>query len=148
LSQANENRAQGKIFEDLFLNQARRLGFYAKKHELACRYVGQGRLQPIKSDLDFKIIADDGRVGFFDCKSYGAEKFSFSEIDPQQMKLAYDYNAYKVPAGFVVWFRTPNAVVYFSGSSLVKKGSGCSFTTTDGQYLGRFERFNLKAIFL
>lgn len=137
---------EGRIFEKLFIRQAQRNGLLAIKNHLSAKHGWKGRLILIKSELDFKLITQSGRVGFFDCKSFAGEKFTYSMIDPDQMQRAITYVEWNVPAGFVIWFRKYNRVVFFSVATIANKGPGTSFGPRDGDLLGRYEEFNLKRL--
>lgn len=142
---ARENREEGKIFEELFFKQAQRNGLLVMPNYLTCRYTYNGRTQILPGGLDFTLIKN-GVVGFFDCKSFADDHFTFSTLSEHQVKRAVLYNDNRVPAGFVVWFRKIDLVVFFSGHAIECKGPGTRFYTEDGQTLGRFDNFDLKPI--
>lgn len=140
------NKERGAFFEGVFKKRAQSNGFYCEKHELSCKYIGGGRLLRVKGELDYKLITQTGQVGYFDCKSYLGDSFSFSVIDENQLKKSTNYNYYSVPSGFVVWFRLTNQVVFIKGRTIAEKGPSCSFRAEDGLVLGSIESFDLKAI--
>lgn len=140
------NREQGKIFEELFLKQAQRLGITCLRNYQTCRFLFKGRVQVIPGQLDFTLITQDGKVGFFDCKTFDSNHFTFSQLTEHQVIRSVLYNDNQVPSGFVVWFRPINSIVYFTGLTIAFKGSGSRFNSSDGIYLGRFEQFNLNII--
>ncbi len=147
MSVTEANKEQGAAFEDLFKRQAQRLGLTAIKNPLSCKILWGGRIQLIHGQLDFQLInRRDGRVGFFDCKSYNADFFTFSDLHEDQVKQAVVYNDCRVPSGFVAWFIPANAVVYFPGHVIAEKGPRSRFERKDGVFLGRYENFNLKAL--
>lgn len=141
-----KNKEQGKIFEQLFQKQAQRSGLLALKNPLNCRILWKSKIQIIRSELDFKLINQKGDIGFFDCKSFEDDYFTFSELSGYQIERAVLYNYWHVPAGFVVYFRKPNAICYFSGISIKQKGPGSRFAKGDGLFLGRYENFDLKGL--
>jgi hypothetical protein len=118
----------------------------AEKNPLSCRILWKGRVQVVRSELDFKLITQEGQVGFFDTKCYNSKHFTYSELSADQIKRADDYNYWNVPAGFVVWFIPLFEVVFFSGHQITKAGPGSRFTSDQGVRLGRFENFNIGAI--
>ena|SRR5258708_3418620 len=95
------NRDIGAWFETLFQWQGRRRGLLIRKNELSARRIGAGRVQTMKSELDFTLIQKPGRVGYFDCKAFDDSGFTFSKLKPHQLKRAIEYNDWGVPAGFV-----------------------------------------------
>jgi len=143
---SSENQQQGKIFETLFFKQAQRLGITVIKNHQACRVIFKGRVQLIKGELDFKLITQNGRVGYFDCKTYSENYFTYSEIDKDQLERSILYNELNAPSGFVVWFRPENKILFYSGKSIQKLGPRSRFDSSNGILLGRFEQFNLNMI--
>lgn len=139
-----ENQQEGKLFEELFTKQAQRAGFLVQKNLLSAKFTWGGRTQLVKSQLDFTLADQTGKVGFFDTKSYGKDFFTFSDLDPKQVERALLYNEWSIPSGFVVWFRPSNRVVFFSGRLITQRGSRSRFQSLDGVSLGSFERFDLK----
>ena len=136
----------GKQFEEEFKTRAKLNGLYAEKCELNARRLPGGGVKVLKSELDYKLINQAGRVGYFDCKSYAGDSFVFSQLDPNQLERADRYNYWNVPSGFVVWFRQINRIVYFSGFVVTRKGAGSSFSEEDGISLGSIENFDLKPL--
>jgi len=143
---SSENQKQGKIFETLFFKQAQRLGITVIKNHQTCRILFKGRVQLIKGELDFKLITQNVRVGYFDCKTYSENYFTYSEIDQAQLERSILYNELSVPSGFVVWFRSENKVMYYPGQLIQKFGPRSRFDCTNGITLGRFEQFNLNML--
>lgn len=142
----NQNREDGKGFESLFFSRAQINGFLVIQNHYTCRFTPGGRVQVIKGELDFKIISQTGRVGYFDCKTYAKDQFSFSALEPKQVDRAATYNYWKVPSGFVVWFRKANHVQFYSGEEIQEKGPRSSFTCSEGLSLGGYENFDLKPL--
>lgn len=141
-----KNKSEGDIFEELFLKQAQRNGLLPIKNPLSARHTYSGRVQLLKSDLDYKLISQSGRVGFFDCKSFQGAHFDHSAIEPDQIKRAATYNYWNVPSGFVVWFRGINVISFFTGAQIATKGPRTSFRPPEGQILGKFDGFDLKRL--
>lgn len=141
-----ESRDHGRVFEELFLRQAQRNGLLAKKNEPPARRIYGGRLQQIKGSLDYMLVNQRGRLGFFDCKSFGVERFVHSALDEDQVETAQLLNDWNVPAGFVVWFRPLDKIVYITGFTVCARGPGESFGPDDGRWLGGFADFDLKRV--
>ncbi len=142
-----QNKRTGSSFEDVFFRQAQLQGFLILQNHQEARFTYNGRLQPIKGELDFKMIKN-GVTGFFDCKSFASDKFSFSAIEEHQAERSKLYNEWNVPSGFIVYFRQSNAVCFFSGTVINKKGPGSSFSQSDGLLLGSIFEFRLDGLFL
>lgn len=141
---SNSNRENGKIFEEIFVKQAQFSGLLAIKNHQAAKYTYNGRLQPVEGDLDFKLIDLEGTVGYFDCKSFTGDSFSFSDLKSHQIDRATLLNDWGVPAGFIVCFRDIRRVVFYPGYLISAKGPGNSFKATDGIFLGFYEDFRLR----
>lgn len=137
------NREEGKTFELIFERQCKLSGLWVEQNHLKAKRGYKGRLIAMESNLDFTVVDKGGRVGFFDCKSFDGESFKFSEIPPHQLDLATRYNDWKVPAGFVVWFREVDRVVFFSGAFLRAVGGGNSLCWSGGVQLGKWSRFDI-----
>lgn len=139
-------RQRGNAFEDMFERLLRYQGFLPLKNRLTVRVIGKGKYLPEKSQLDYTIIQRTGEVGFFDCKSYEGDSFRFSQITKHQLDRAIMYNLWLVQAGFIVWFRKINQIVYFSGVR-VKDLEGHSIGPSNGMILGPLENFIFKKVF-
>lgn len=147
MGSANSNRLEGKFFEELFKKRAQMNGLLARKNHLTAIVTGfNGRVNVVKSELDFTLINQDGRCGFFDCKSFGGDRFSHSFLNPKQIERAVLYNDWNVPSGFVFYFRKTNQIVFYSGKHIESVGPKNSFGPEDGQLLGRAELFDLKPL--
>lgn len=142
----NRNRVEGNIFEDLFKGQAQRDGLLVLKNWYSCRFIGRGKVLVIKGQLDFTLSNQEGKVGFFDCKSYANDYFVYSDLDEDQVKRSILYNDYNIPSGFIVWFRPTKNVYFFSGRMIALGGPRNRFTPDQGRLLGRFENFDLKGL--
>lgn len=125
---------------------ARSQGMFARKVPLSARIDYKGRAVLVDSELDFQLI-HQSRVAFVDCKSFNAQRFVFSELKEHQIKLAASLNYHGVPAGFCVWFRLIDAVVFFTGEEIEVKGPGSGFEWEEGVLLGRGLDFDLHPIF-
>ena len=144
--QIHKNRAEGNAFEKLFLLQSRRNGLLATKNNLTAKYLPTGRLLVEKSELDYRLVNQAGRVGYFDCKSFAESHFTYSTIDVEQIKRAATHNFWSVPAGFVIWFRAVDVVAFFSGRQIEKEGPRSRFEFNHGLKLGKFHEFDLRLL--
>lgn len=141
-----QNKEIGNQWEELFRGAAQRNGFLVMENHLCCRYTYGGRVQVIKGELDFRMVSTIGQVGYFDCKAFCGDRFNFSDLDAHQIERSELYNDWGIPSGFVIWFYDIKEVFFFSGHYIARKGSGTSFVASEGQALGRFESFDVKAI--
>ena len=139
----HENRASGKHFELLFRAQCERLGYLVVKNDLSARHLRGGKVRLLKSQLDFLVITREGRCGLFDCKSFEGSYLTRSQLNDQQVERAYLYNEFNLPAGFIVWHRETNKIVYYKGELIVKIGSKARFDPSNGTPLGEIFRFDI-----
>lgn len=140
------NRDQGLLFESMFKDRAQINGMLAEKNHLTARYLPGGRVKVVKSELDYRLINQSGRIGYFDCKSFIGDSFTYSQIDPDQLDRALKYEYWNIPSGFIVWLRSINKVVWFKGTVIQRKGARASFGPEDGVLLGTIENFDLKRL--
>jgi hypothetical protein len=142
-----ENRDNGKFWEDVLFKRAQMNGLLPQKNHLTARYIYKNKYKVMKSQLDLTLITNDGKVGFFDAKSFNGDKFAYSALNPQQIERAALYNEWEVQSGFVVLFRKMNRICFFSGRAIVLGGPRTSFSSLDGLFLGRLESFDLRRLF-
>lgn len=137
----------GTTFEKLFERQCQLAGMWPEPNHIKARRGWKGKLQELKSNLDYTLIARGGKLAFVDCKTYDTPFLYLSKLDPHQRDLAARYNEWGIPAGFVVWFRPINRVVFFPGWLLEEKKDLTRLSPLDGIEIGVWERFNPSAIF-
>lgn len=146
--QAAFNKQTGGHFEKIFEHRGRLCGMLVLRNELSFRYKNGGKMLPIRADLDYRVCKKNGQVGFFDIKTFDADHFTYSQITPHQIQRARIYEAYNVPAGFVVFFKPSAQVVYYSGAALAEKGPRSRFLPEGGLLLGSPLTFDLRPIFV
>lgn len=143
------NSKVGKSFEEIFFKQAQLSGLLPIKNHIACQVTFKGRLQPVKAlrgELDYRLISQRGKVGWFDCKAFSEDYFTYSMINEEQLERSLLYADYKVPSGFVVYFQKGNIVCFFSGKAIQKKGPRTRFDKSDALILGTIFNFDLSLI--
>lgn len=143
---AEKGRTEGSAFQDLFEKQSKRNGLLAIRNHYTAKYQYSGTISVVKSELDYKLINQKGSVGYFDCKSFQQDHFTYSMIDEKQIERACLYNEWNVRSGFVVWLREINRVVFYSGHIIKGRGPGNRFESHDGLHLGKFESFDLRLL--
>lgn len=146
MSNSGQNKRNGTYFEKVFFKQAKEQGLTPIPNHISARYTYNGRLQPIKSELDFKLIKD-GITGFFDCKSFEHDYFTFSQICPKQLERSVLYNSLNVPSGFIVFFREINKVFFFKGTDIMSSGQRSRIESKNGISLGSIIKMNLNNLF-
>ena len=121
-------------------------GLLALPNHLTAKATYGGNFKVVKSDLDYRLITQNGDVGFFDCKNFAGDSFPYSQISENQIQRAILYNEWRVPSGFVVFFRKVMSVCFFSGIDLEGKERG-RMSYLDGVLLGSWDSFDLKLLF-
>lgn len=143
---AKTNQHHGKSFEAIFETRCRLERFHVTKNGLKALHGVGGKVRLYKSDLDYRLIQAGGRCGFFDCKNYEGSHFTFSQLTLHQIQKAIQYNELGVQAGFVVWLRSPDLVMFYSGVAVLLNGPGSRFDHSNGLLLGKSFDFSLKNI--
>lgn len=141
-----KGKIKGEEFEKILEKMAQLSGLFVKRNKLTAFYTSGG-VQLIKSELDFTVITEHGRVAFIDAKSFQGDRFSYSALNPHQIQRALNYNRLNVPSGFACWLRGTGQIVFLSGLVVQNKGHGTSFSIEDGLPLGPLMRFDLRKIF-
>lgn len=135
------NKLHGSEFEGIFTRVARLQGFGVKKNPISGEFKWNGEFRPINSELDFTLV-DKRQVSFFDTKSVDGTKLERSTIPQHQIENAMWFNELGITAGFIVFFRQSNRVVFFSGQWIhFSKGP---LTDRDGVFLGPLEHFEVR----
>ena len=141
-------KVEGRQFEAIFEKVARLRGFLPRKMHLTARYIHAGRPLITKSELDYQLIHPTLGVAFIDCKTFQGDRFTFSDLELHQVKTALLLNEWDQKAGFVVWFRAPNKLVFYSGVEIMRAGPGSSFGVLDGAQLGDLTNFRLEKVYI
>jgi hypothetical protein len=144
--EARKNASIGGGFEKIFESAAMHQGFLVCKNHLSAKFKYNGELELIPGELDFKIISKRGGIAFLDMKSFGDREFPFSSLKAHQVQRAGLYNEWNVVAGFIVWFRPIDTVVFYSGHDVQRSGPGTSFAPEDGMILGGLANFDLNLV--
>lgn len=147
MSRVAANKAQGEHFEAMFMARAGVDGLKALKNPLSFKYLPGGRIQPIRADLDFRVLRRDGRVAYVDTKCFDADFFTFSQLETHQIQRALQYDAFNVPAGFVVYFKPLGNVHYYPAQTIFARGPRSRFVPSHGYLLGAAYAFTLNGIF-
>lgn len=101
---------------------------------------------PQKTPFDF-IASKNGRALVFDAKTLNGETFPKSACEPHQVEALLKFEASKLTAGYIVFFRALDSVVFFSASRLKQLAPRCSLKSSDGIKLGSGTSLNLEVLF-
>jgi len=135
----NKSRIAGSQWENTLELLCRSQGILTIKMPLGCRRVGPKRLIQIKTAFDYVLIDSRGTVCFLDCKSFDSDRMSHSQLTEHQVDKLSDIEHHKVRAGYLVYFRKINVVVFFDASKMKALRPGHSLTASDGEYLGHWD---------
>lgn len=100
---------------------------------------------PAKSPFDF-ILAKNGRVVLCDAKSLDATTFTRSACKPHQIESLAGFEMSGLTAGFIVWLREADQVVFFKASQLKGLAPRCSLKISDGIQLGSVDTLTLEGL--
>lgn len=131
----------GNSFESVFKNQALRQGWSVVRIPDGCLRINKNKIIPIKSPFDF-VIGKDGVSVFLDCKTVEGDSFSFSKINPNQLKHLLFLHESKLQAGYLIYFRKSNRVLFSRAIDLVMVSKNESIKDS-GIPLGCISDFNL-----
>jgi hypothetical protein len=139
-------RIEGKAWEDAFQTVTQLQGFKILKIPEMGRWLGPGTFRPIKGWSDFMIVRGDGVTAFMDTKTTQEERFSYSDVNQDQIKF-FSKVGDLVPAGYVVYFRQNNKIIYLPWTLLQSLRPGEAVSTEDGILMGHLTSFSVAKIF-
>jgi len=101
-----------------------------------------------KSKFDRIFVAPGGKSIFCDAKTTGERSFSCQKINLDQLKALMDVGR-NAPAGYLVWFRVGDEVIWFNWQLLYQAlvGPVRSLKREQGVHLGSIQVFRFQPIF-
>jgi penicillin-binding protein-related factor A (putative recombinase) len=142
-------KAVGDRFEAMMSNSCYRSKVVCTRipNGAVMRYV-KGKVIPVAvtSPFDF-LLTYQGLTACVDCKTIDSGNFSYSSLTQHQVNSLMRIFESGVAAGYVVWFRESDNVVFFEAPKLRALRPRESLKESDGLSLGKFENFNSKLIF-
>ena len=142
-------KAWGSFFEDAFATKCRFSAMAITRIPDSCRQISAQRMIRVKSPFDW-IVSFDGKSLVIDTKTTMANAFGFSQIDPDQVRELLHHERAHVLAGYVVWLRGVDQVIFVPASLLAAAiGEEGSFKQdSPGVWrLGSSLEFDLRKIF-
>lgn len=145
-------RAQsaGASFENLFQSLCRRQAITVTRIPDACRQVSSNRLIRVRSPWDW-VLSWNSRTALIDTKTTQESTFAHSAIHRPQAKELCAHNLAGAIAGYVIWMRAPDRMIYVTGRTLLAlsmtRGS-ISHIQEQVVDLGTSTASNLQAIFM
>ena len=138
-------KASGKLFEEILSHHCRSNKIKFEQLPSGCRWIGKTAI-PVKTPFDF-IMAKNGKVVLFDAKSLDSSTFSRSACKPHQIESLYGFELSGLTAGFIVWLREIDEIVFFRASLLNGLASRCSLKPCDGIPLGNRSALTVESLF-
>lgn len=141
-------RAEGEIFEHMVERLARIQGLNCTNIPQGSKMVrglgGMNRIA-VKTPFDF-VIGKAPHMLFIDTKSVGKGNFTYADLKEHQIHGLLNWERAGYAAGYLVWFRTPNRVQFFSATELFRMRPRESFTPDDGVHIGNVYTMDLRTI--
>jgi penicillin-binding protein-related factor A (putative recombinase) len=111
-------KAFGDLFESLFVLGCRRTnGLVVTRFPDGCKVVGRNQVIRVKTPCDW-IITFGGVTALIDTKTTEGESFPFSKIEKHQVSEMLRHELAGAKAGYVIWFRKTDDVLFVSASLL------------------------------
>lgn len=151
-SKLRGRRAQkeGKTFETLIMNCARRESLAIKKSDPALKQApsksGKIMFWRERSGADF-LLGHNGKAIIFDAKSLDADRISFSQLVPHQLMDLKYWNDNGFLSGYIINFRHADKVVFINIACLINCKPRESLYADSGIDLGTEFSFSLKKLF-
>lgn len=135
----------GQWFENILSVACTREGIAFEQIPSGCKWVGK-RAIPAKTPFDF-IASKDSRAILFDAKTVNVETFSKSACKEHQVESLFRFEVSGLTAGYIVWFRGSDSIVFFKASQLKNLAPRRSLRISDGVFLGSKDALNLGVLF-
>lgn len=140
-------KIKGEQFENMIKYHMSKLnGATIVQIPSGCKWVTGFKAISVQTPFDF-FACFDGLSFAFDAKTLDSITFSKSRIKPHQAEILYRLQKSKISAGYLVWFRPVDKVVFFMASQLIELKKGCSLKVMDGLCVGSAKELNFEGIF-
>jgi len=100
----------------------------------------------VKSPFDY-IATKNKRIVFFDAKTFDRIRIQHSDLVEHQINNLYALSQEGHYAGYLVYFRPIEAIVFYPVSQLKGLKNGHSFHFSEGKYIGGLHTCDLNNIF-
>jgi len=133
---AKSAQSHGAEFETMLSRSAEAEGFISIRIADGCRQLGRNKLMRVKTPFDFVLFKSPIETIFVDSKTTNNKTFAYSSITPHQIEILKRLTLKGATAGYIVYFRPFNKVIWFSASLLYELNSGESLKPEQGILLG------------
>ena len=139
---------EGRSFELIFDKICSRFSIFSLEIPMGCKRT-RFKIYPVKSPFDRVIASTDGKCAFLDLKSVGkGYKFSKSMVNESQVRNLIMFEKRHQSAGYVVFFREINSIVFFRAGQLYDVLiTSKSLSSEDGVNIGSLENMEPLKIF-
>ena len=137
-------KVEGNQFEVLFQKEATRSLICVERIKNTV-FTGRGYMSA-KAPCDFLLVYQ-GVAAAIDTKTYDCANMKHSLLEAHQVQSLKNFHNHGLVAGYVVWFRKANKVVFFGADQLASLAEDAALKPEDGQLLGTLEDMNLRSLF-
>lgn len=136
------NKVIGTAWENTIETINKYTGWHTIRIPDGCKRIKDGFI-PVKSPFDF-IFTKDNTIVFADAKTTMDSTYSYSKINQDQLRnlALLEYKGGAI-AGYLVYFRKHDAVVFFKSSQLIQLRGSSSIQIDNGVLLGGLHNFRL-----
>lgn len=137
----------GQMFENLFRSNLTRARLAFDRMPDGCRVVGRGRLIRVKTPFDW-IVTEGGRTAVLDTKTFDEHRLMPHMIEEHQLRALEKHARAGAVAGYVIWFRPCDLVVFADASQLYEIfESGEGVHASEIPLIGSSRKFDPRQIF-
>jgi len=111
------SKAIGTSFENIFYKLCKIQGIAITRIPDGCRRVSKFQIFQVKTPFDW-VLSYCSKSAMIDTKTTQESTFPSSLIKDHQVSALLEHERAGVRAGYVIWFRTTQAVVFFPASVL------------------------------
>lgn len=137
---------QGAGFEARLEFVCHRSGVLATRIPDGCKMIRTklGAIIPkrVPTPFDF-LLTKAGYTACIDCKTVESGNFSYSMLNEFQVRSLIGIYRSSISAGYIVWFRAPDKVIFFRASQLAALEPRESLKHEEGIMLGSSNDFSL-----
>jgi len=135
-------KSHGDEFEAIVKSAGALDGFHVIRMPDGCKVIGPNKLMRVRTPFDFIFVKSRKETFFADTKTTEGKSFSHSQITPHQLDELLKIELNGGIAGYIVYFRETNEIVWFSSSKLNSISRGESLKPEEGVLLG--SRFSIR----
>jgi len=111
-------KRHGQAFEEVFVRSCgHNKGLAITRFPEGCKRVGLKKLIQVKTPWDW-VVTHKGRTALLDTKSIAGAFFPHSAIEPHQIDEMLPHVHCGAIAGYVIWLRLINHVIFIPASTL------------------------------